>query len=122
MTDVVVTSVVLEEVKKRNHSVYQRLRALCASEPKRFFVFANEHHRCGGAGAVAGWGGQGPGRRQAGGMFGGRGGAGSSVLWHSLAPQEAVAVLGGGGRVSTCHPMLRGAPTDMWELLQEGLL
>lgn len=40
--------IVLVQVKKRNQSVYQRLRALCAAAPKRFFVFANEHHRCGG--------------------------------------------------------------------------
>lgn len=45
VTDVVVTSVVLEEVKARNSSAYARLRALIAAEPKRFFVFANEHHR-----------------------------------------------------------------------------
>lgn len=45
VTDVVVTSVVLEEVKARNASAYQRLRQLIAAEPKRFFVFANEHHR-----------------------------------------------------------------------------
>ncbi|KAI3428619.1 hypothetical protein D9Q98_007442 [Chlorella vulgaris] len=43
--DVIVTSVVLEEVKARNASVYQRLRQLIASDTKRFFVFANEHHR-----------------------------------------------------------------------------
>jgi exosome complex exonuclease DIS3/RRP44 len=47
VTDVVIPSVVLEEVKKRNSSVYQRLRGLCASDAKRFFVFANEHHRHG---------------------------------------------------------------------------
>ena len=43
--DVIIMSVVLEEVKHRNQSIYQRLRALCASEERRFFVFANEHHR-----------------------------------------------------------------------------
>lgn len=43
--DVIVCSVVLEEVKNKNQSIYQRLRDLCAAENKRFFVFANEHHR-----------------------------------------------------------------------------
>lgn len=46
VTDVVVCSVVLEEVQHKNSSAYQRLRAMCASDEKRFFVFANEHHRC----------------------------------------------------------------------------
>lgn len=45
ITDAIITSVVLEEVKARNSSVYQRLRGLIASPTKRFFVFANEHHR-----------------------------------------------------------------------------
>lgn len=45
VTDVIVPSVVLEEVKARNASVYQRLRQLAAAGAKRFFVFANEHHR-----------------------------------------------------------------------------
>lgn len=43
--DIIVCSTVLEEVKKNNSSAYQRLRALCANADKRFFVFANEHHR-----------------------------------------------------------------------------
>ncbi|GAX77417.1 hypothetical protein CEUSTIGMA_g4862.t1 [Chlamydomonas eustigma] len=43
--DVVVCSIVLEEVKHKNQSAYQRLRALCSSPTKRFYVFANEHHR-----------------------------------------------------------------------------
>ncbi len=43
--DVVVMGVVLEEVRHRNSSVYQRLRALTASKTKRFFVFGNEYHR-----------------------------------------------------------------------------
>lgn len=45
MEDVIVLSVVLEEVKHRNASVYQRLRKLCADATRRFFVFANENHR-----------------------------------------------------------------------------
>ena len=44
--DVIIMSVVLEEVRHRNASVYQRLRALVDSPSKRFFVFVNEHHRC----------------------------------------------------------------------------
>lgn len=44
--DVIVMSVVLEEVRHRNSSVYQRLRRLAESPSKRFFVFVNEHHRC----------------------------------------------------------------------------
>ncbi|WPT12794.1 Exosome complex exonuclease RRP44-like protein A [Picochlorum sp. SENEW3] len=43
--DVIVPSVVLNEVKARNSSVYQRLRKVIASKDKRFYVFANEHHR-----------------------------------------------------------------------------
>lgn len=46
ISDVVVCSVVLEEVQHKNLSAYQRLRALCANGDKRFYVFANEHHRC----------------------------------------------------------------------------
>lgn len=44
--DVIVLSVVLEEVKGRNLAAYGRLRKLCAAADRRFFVFANEHHRC----------------------------------------------------------------------------
>ncbi|KAK9823835.1 hypothetical protein WJX72_005833 [[Myrmecia] bisecta] len=43
--DVIIMSVVLDEVRHRNQSVYQRLRSLCASPTRRFYVFANEHHR-----------------------------------------------------------------------------
>jgi exosome complex exonuclease DIS3/RRP44 len=45
LTDVIVSSVVLQEVQHKNQSAYQRLRALCASDSKRFYVFANENHR-----------------------------------------------------------------------------
>ncbi|KAG2491107.1 hypothetical protein HYH03_010551 [Edaphochlamys debaryana] len=45
VTDVIVCSTVLDEVKHKNASAYQRLRAACAAPAKRFFVFANEHHR-----------------------------------------------------------------------------
>ena len=44
VTDVVVPSVVLEE-QARSRPSYERLRALCQDPAKRFFVFANEHHR-----------------------------------------------------------------------------
>ena len=45
ITDVVIPSIVLDEVRARNASAYQRLRALIASPTKRFYVFSNEHHR-----------------------------------------------------------------------------
>ena len=45
VTDVIIMSVVLDEVKHRNQSIYQRLRTLCASDTKCFFVFANENHK-----------------------------------------------------------------------------
>ncbi|KAI3462305.1 hypothetical protein Pfo_018968, partial [Paulownia fortunei] len=43
--DVVVLSVVLEEVKNKNLAVYNRLRALCSNSLRRFFVFSNEYHK-----------------------------------------------------------------------------
>ncbi|KAM2099449.1 hypothetical protein FF1_026754 [Malus domestica] len=43
--DVVVLSIVLEEVKNRNLSVYNRVRALCSNSLRNFFVFSNEHHK-----------------------------------------------------------------------------
>ncbi|XP_059644993.1 exosome complex exonuclease RRP44 homolog A [Cornus florida] len=43
--DVVVLSVVLQEVKNKNLSVYNRVRALCSNSTRKFFVFSNEHHR-----------------------------------------------------------------------------
>ena len=45
VTDVVVLSVVLEECRARSKASYDRLSALCQDPAKRFFVFANEHHR-----------------------------------------------------------------------------
>ena len=45
VTDVIVTSVVLEECKARSRPSYERLRQMCQDPLKRFFVFANEHHR-----------------------------------------------------------------------------
>ena len=43
--DVIVPGTVLEECRKRNSAAYQRLRALCSSPARRFYVFSNEHHR-----------------------------------------------------------------------------
>ncbi|XP_010918352.1 exosome complex exonuclease RRP44 homolog A isoform X2 [Elaeis guineensis] len=43
--DVVVLSVVLEEVRNKNLAVYNRVKALCTNSLRRFFVFSNEHHR-----------------------------------------------------------------------------
>ncbi|XP_058098266.1 exosome complex exonuclease RRP44 homolog A [Magnolia sinica] len=43
--DVVVLSVVLEEVRNKNLAVYNRLRALCSNSTRKFFVFSNEHHK-----------------------------------------------------------------------------
>jgi exosome complex exonuclease DIS3/RRP44 len=41
----VVLSVVLEEVKNKNLSLYNRLRAIIDNPTRHFFVFANEHHK-----------------------------------------------------------------------------
>ncbi|CAK9137039.1 unnamed protein product [Ilex paraguariensis] len=43
--DVVVLSVVLEEVKNKNLGVYNRVRALCSNSMRKFFVFSNEYHK-----------------------------------------------------------------------------
>ncbi|CAN6481552.1 unnamed protein product [Victoria cruziana] len=43
--DVILLSVVLEEVKNKNIGVYNRVRAICSNPSKRFFVFSNEHHK-----------------------------------------------------------------------------
>ncbi|KAM7515996.1 hypothetical protein LguiA_005579 [Lonicera macranthoides] len=43
--EVVVLSVVLEEVKNKNLAVYNRLRALCSNYMRKFFVFSNEYHK-----------------------------------------------------------------------------
>ncbi|XP_075481686.1 exosome complex exonuclease RRP44 homolog A-like [Primulina tabacum] len=45
LDDVVILSVVLEEVKNKNLAVYNRLRALCSNSQRRFFVFSNEYHK-----------------------------------------------------------------------------
>ncbi|CAI0404594.1 unnamed protein product [Linum tenue] len=43
--DVVVLSIVLQEVKNKNTSVHNRIRALCSNPARKFFVFSNEFHR-----------------------------------------------------------------------------
>ncbi|KAF3440890.1 hypothetical protein FNV43_RR19176 [Rhamnella rubrinervis] len=43
--DVVLLSIVLEEVKNKNLAVYNRVRALCSNSLRKFFVFSNEHHK-----------------------------------------------------------------------------
>eukprot|EP00210_Caulerpa_lentillifera_P005441 g5203.t1 len=44
--DVIIPSIVLQEVRHRNRSVYDRLRTLTdESSNRRFYVFQNEHHR-----------------------------------------------------------------------------
>uniref|UniRef100_A0A0D9VP30 S1 motif domain-containing protein n=1 Tax=Leersia perrieri TaxID=77586 RepID=A0A0D9VP30_9ORYZ len=43
--DVVLLSVVLDEVKNKNLAVFNRIKALCSNKARRFFVFTNEHHR-----------------------------------------------------------------------------
>ncbi|KAL0912834.1 hypothetical protein M5K25_016243 [Dendrobium thyrsiflorum] len=45
INNVVVLSVVLEEVRNKNMAVYNRIKALCTNAMKNFFVFSNEHHR-----------------------------------------------------------------------------
>lgn len=45
INNVVVLSVVLEEAKNKNLSVYNRLRALCSNSLRNFFVFSNEYHK-----------------------------------------------------------------------------
>lgn len=43
--NIVVLQTVLEEVRNRSPSIYQRIRTLVNRPDKRFFVFSNEHHR-----------------------------------------------------------------------------
>ncbi|CAJ1974555.1 unnamed protein product [Sphenostylis stenocarpa] len=43
--NIVVLSIVLEEVKNKNMAVYNRIRALCSNSTRKFFVFSNEYHR-----------------------------------------------------------------------------
>ncbi|KAI4314665.1 hypothetical protein L6164_027553 [Bauhinia variegata] len=43
--NVVLLSVVLEEVKNKNAAVYKRIRDLTSNPLRKFFVFSNEHHK-----------------------------------------------------------------------------
>lgn len=43
--NVVVLSVVLDEVKNKNLAVYNRIRALCNNSLRNFYVFANKFHK-----------------------------------------------------------------------------
>ena len=45
LENVVVLDVVMEEVKNKNLAVYNRLKALCTSSQRKFFVFYNEYHK-----------------------------------------------------------------------------
>uniref|UniRef100_A0A383VI63 Uncharacterized protein n=1 Tax=Tetradesmus obliquus TaxID=3088 RepID=A0A383VI63_TETOB len=45
ISDVVVCRTVVEEVEHRNKAGGQRLKSLCQSATKRFYVFSNEHHK-----------------------------------------------------------------------------
>ncbi|KAL3677411.1 hypothetical protein R1sor_027359 [Riccia sorocarpa] len=45
VSNVVVLSLVLDEVKNKNISVYNRLRTICSNPSRNFFVFSNENHR-----------------------------------------------------------------------------
>ena len=44
VTDVVVCATVMEETRHKSKTSYERLRALCKDESKRFYVFSNENH------------------------------------------------------------------------------
>ncbi|KAL2339469.1 hypothetical protein Fmac_007409 [Flemingia macrophylla] len=43
--NVVLLSIVLEEVKNKNMSVYNRVRSICSNSTRKVFVFSNEYHR-----------------------------------------------------------------------------
>jgi hypothetical protein len=45
MSDVVVLAVVLEEVKNKNLSIYNRLRTVIDNPLRHFYVFSNENHK-----------------------------------------------------------------------------
>ena len=45
ITNVILLQVVLQEVKHQNIGVYKRIRDVASNPEKRFYVFANEHHR-----------------------------------------------------------------------------
>ena len=43
--NVILTQIVLQEVKHQNPGTYKRLRDIIANKARRFFVFSNEHHK-----------------------------------------------------------------------------
>ena len=45
ITNVILLQIVLQEVKHQNIGVYKRIRDVASNPEKRFYVFANEHHR-----------------------------------------------------------------------------
>ena len=45
ITNVILTQIVLQEVKHQNPGTYKRLRDIVANKTRRFFVFSNEHHK-----------------------------------------------------------------------------
>lgn len=45
MQDVIILQTVLDELRERSLPVYNRVRALCADQARRFYVFSNEFHR-----------------------------------------------------------------------------
>ena len=45
ITNVILTQIVLQEVKHQNPGTYKRLRDIIANKARRFFVFSNEHHK-----------------------------------------------------------------------------
>ena len=45
ISNVILTQIVLQEVKHQNPGTYKRLRDIIANKTRRFFVFSNEHHK-----------------------------------------------------------------------------
>ena len=45
LCDVIVVQTVMQEVKHRDVGLYNRLHAIIRDDSRRFYVFANEHHR-----------------------------------------------------------------------------
>jgi exosome complex exonuclease DIS3/RRP44 len=45
LENVIILQTVLQELKHRNSSIYNRIRSLISDPKKRFYVFCNEHHK-----------------------------------------------------------------------------
>ena len=45
ITNVILTQVVLQEVKHQNPGTYKRLRSIVSNSARKFYVFSNEHHK-----------------------------------------------------------------------------